>query len=73
MSVYSDVRQIRAEALNLDPVRALLAVVAFPFLVLGLVLRFAWMIPAFLYASTVYGWRRGDDIVKARRAEAARN
>lgn len=70
MSVYSDVSEIRAEALRVDPVRALLAVVAFPFVVLGLVLRFAWMVPAFLYASTVYGWRRADEVVKQRQAEA---
>lgn len=68
MSVYSDVREIRREALNVDPVRALLAVVAFPFVVLGLVLRVVWLVPAFCYASATYGWRKADVAVKARQA-----
>lgn len=70
MSLYSDVRSIRAEALRVDPVRLLLAMVAFPFVVVGVVLRFCWMVPAFLYASAAYGWRRADEVVKARQAEA---
>lgn len=70
MSVYSDVSRIRAEALSVDPVKFLLAVAAIPFVVLGLVLRVVWMVPAFCYASAVYGWRRADEVVKQRQAEA---
>jgi hypothetical protein len=68
VSVYSDMRQIRAEALRLDPVRFLLAILAAPFAVLGVVLRLVWMVPAFCYASTVYGWRKADAAVKASQA-----
>lgn len=68
MTVYSDMREIRREALNVDPVRALLAILAFPFVLLGLVLRVVWMVPAFCYASAVYGWRKADVAVKARQA-----
>ncbi len=70
MSVYADLREIRREALQVDPVRILLTLFAAPFVVLGLVLRFAWMVPAFCYASAVYGWRKADTTVKARQAEA---
>ena len=70
MSVYSDMRSIRADALRVDPVRLLLALVAFPFVVLGVLLRACWMVPAFLYASAAYGWRKADVVLKARQAEA---
>lgn len=70
MSVYADVTRLRAEAATVDPVKFFLAVVAAPFVLLGLVLRFAWMVPAFLYVSAQYGWRKADEVVKARQAEA---
>lgn len=70
MSVYDDVLTIRAEALRVDPVRFLLAVLAAPFVVLGAVLRIAWLVPAFLYASAVIGWRKADGAVKAAEARA---
>lgn len=70
MSVYADVNGIRAEAVSIDPVKFFLALFAAPFVLLGLVLRFAWMVPAFLYASALYGWRKADVVVKARQAEA---
>lgn len=70
MSVYSDVRQIRAEALNLDPTKALLAIVAFPFFVIGFMWRFAWMVPAFAVTSMRFGWRRANAVIDARQAEA---
>jgi hypothetical protein len=68
--VYSDVSQIRAEALAIDPVRVLLAVLAFPFVVLGVLLRVVWLVPAFCIAAGRVGWRRADEVVRAHEARA---
>lgn len=70
MSVYSDVPDIRAEALRVDPVRFVLAAVAFPFVILGAILRVAWLVPAYLYAAVLVGWRRADVIVREHEARA---
>lgn len=64
MSVYTDVTKIRMDAAALHPGRALLTLVAIVPILLGFVLRFAWMVPAFLWSSAVYGWRQADAQVK---------
>lgn len=68
MSVYADVARIRAEAAALDPVKVLLTLVAIVPFVLFFVLRFAWMVPAFLWTSGVHGWRSADSSIAARKA-----
>jgi len=71
VSVYADVPRIRTEAATLDPVRVLLTLVAVVPFVLGFVLRFAWMVPAFIWTSGVHGWRSADKAVAARQSRGS--
>lgn len=72
MSVYADVSSIRAEAAKLDPVKVALTLAAIVPFVLFFVLRFAWMVPAYLWTSGVHGWRQADKVLHARQPVAHR-
>lgn len=61
-----DVAKIRTEAATLDPVKVVLTLVALGPFALFFVLRFAWMVPAYLWTTGVHGWRRADAVLKAR-------
>lgn len=58
-----DVHKITAEAVKLSFVRVLLTLIAVVPFVVVLLLRFLWLIPAFLIVSGKKGWETGDALV----------
>ena len=70
VSLYADVANIRDEAAKLDPVKVFMTLCGLPFFVLFFVVRFVWMVPAFLWTAGIYGWRQADRLIAAR-VEAA--
>ena len=50
-----DVQAVATKAATYDPVRAVLAVLAFPFYVLGLVLGVLWLAGTWIYAAVAAG------------------
>lgn len=71
MSLYADVARVRAEAATLDPVKVFMTLCGLPFFVLFFVVRFVWMVPAFLWTAGIYGWRQADGLIQVRVAPAA--
>ena len=72
-SLYAEINHIRNEAASVDPVKVALTVVSSPFVVLFFLLRFAWMVPAFVWAAGVWGWQRADKVIKTRESAARSN
>lgn len=69
-SLYAEINHIRNEAATVDPVKVALTVLSFPFVALFFLLRFVWMIPAFMWAAGQWGWQRADSVIKARESAA---
>lgn len=65
-SLYADVASIRDEAAKLDPVKVFMTLCGLPFFALFFVVRFVWMVPAFLWTAGIYGWRQADGLIRAR-------
>lgn len=57
LSIPAD--RVRAEAAKLDPARALLFVIAAPFLLLGLTARAVWFVVSMAIAAVKVGWQSG--------------
>lgn len=51
--------RIRAEAAKLDPVNALLWLLAAPFLLLGMAARATWFVVSMAIAAVKVGWQMG--------------
>lgn len=70
MAVDVNLDKVVEDATKIKPVRVLLTVVGvIPFVVL-LLLRFAWLLPAFLIASGKKGWMVGGALIDQWQAQA---
>lgn len=63
-------QRIADRAVAIKPTRVLMWLVAAPFLLLGLVLRLLWLIPALLIGAFGDGWAVGDKLVRQMQSQA---
>jgi len=61
---------VTKRALELKPARVALWVLIGPFLLLGLLLHFVWLLPALLIGAGIDGWQSGARMVEQWRAAA---
>lgn len=65
-----NLQRVADRAVARRPSRVLLWLIGAPFMLIGLVFRFLFLVPMFLYDSVVEGWQAGDTVVKGLQAQA---